>query len=160
MYSYATFLSDCKWFIERSEELRDGWKLVEFHDTKFLSKKESKSFDNDEGICIEYHVIHDPSYQVPVLYFSATYSCGRLLKPTECHALLHIPLDTDNTAVISQRDHPVLDCPYYYVHPCQTSGVMDRFSSAPNFIYLLTFLSTIGPIVGLHIPHKYTLKIP
>ena len=153
-YSYSNFLEDCEIFTKRSDKLRDGWAMVDFDDIKFLSKKIFRSF-HQKQVSIEYHVIYDRSYNVPVLYFSPTYSSGGLVRPEHCYAMLDI--SKDQVDVISQTDHPLLDSPFYFIHPCQTSKMMSHFSrDLPKFVYLVTFLSTMGPIAGLFIPHTYT----
>ena len=154
MYSYSDFVSDCADFIKASDKLRDGWTMVKFDDrNQFVSKT---SLIN-ENVNVEYHLLYDESYQVPVLFFNATYLNGRVVKPEDLCVMLNISKGQGD--VVSQKDHPLLDTPYYYVHPCQTFKMMSNFSNEQNFIYLLTFLSMIGPIAGLKLPHEYSLHV-
>lgn len=156
MYSQADFVKNCVVFARRSDILRDGWTMVEFDKrNSFLSKKEMKLLDHQE-INMQYHVMYDESYQVPVLYFSATSSTGRLIKPGDLRAMLDIPQEQADG--ISQKDHPLLDTPFYYIHPCHTSKMMQDLgagSQNSDGNSLLTFLSSVGPVAGLYIPHTY-----
>ncbi len=158
MYSYSDFVSDCTVFIQASEKLRDGWKMTKFDDrNQFVSKR---SLIN-ENVSVEYHLLYDHSYNVPTLFINATYLNGRIVKPEDLYTILNISKDQGD--VLSQKDHPLLDTPFYYIHPCQTSKMMDNFTrerhTCNNYVYLLTFLSMIGPIAGLKLPHEYSLII-
>lgn len=158
---------------------------------------------------VEYHIVHSFSYEVPVLYFNATYSNGRQLSLKDTWKLLSdrfVSGDMDRWGLVSQQEHPLLHCPFYHIHPCHTAKVMaqarktlgemkvsaeiegeggkrenkdlpnnmvacsggdgrtsgfeegeklneSRLKSEPN--YLVTWLSTFGPLVGLKVPLEY-----
>ena len=163
---------------------------------------------------LEYHIVHSFSYEVPVLYFTATYSNGRQLSLNDTWKLLShrfVSDDMDRWGLISQQEHPLLHCPFYHIHPCHTAKVMAQARKTqtgsgevkvhirtegeggkregkdllngvvecsdgdgrtsvveeggklnescskgePN--YLVTWLSTFGPLVGLNIPLEYTM---
>ncbi|XP_037065416.1 ubiquitin-like-conjugating enzyme ATG10 isoform X2 [Peromyscus leucopus] len=81
-----------------------------------------------EAIKYEYHVLYSCSYQVPVLYFRASFLDGRPLALKdiwegvhECYKtrLLQGPWDT-----ITQQEHPVLGQPFFVLHPCKTNEFM------------------------------------
>ena len=177
------------------------------------------------SVHIDYHVVHSFSYEVPVLYFTATYSNGRQLSLNDTWKLLSnrfVSGDMDRWGLISQQEHPLLHYPFYHIHPCHTAKVMaqarktkirtdssgdleekvsiegetegegrgekrenqdlpnnvavacsggdDRASGVEEFgeklklngsglkhepNYLLTWLSTFGPLVGLKVPLEY-----
>ncbi|MBZ3880511.1 V-type proton ATPase subunit S1-like protein [Sciurus carolinensis] len=81
-----------------------------------------------EVIKYEYHVLYSSSYQVPVLYFRASFLDGRPLALKdiwegvhECYQtrLLQGPWDT-----ITQQEHPILGQPFFVLHPCKTNEFM------------------------------------
>ena len=147
-------MKDCLHITKISDRIRDGWTISKVDkQISFLAKSEVKLLDQDK-VLLKYHVIYDDSYQVPVLYFSVTYSSGKVVKPADLTAILKTP--NKLVDAISQKDHPLLDTPYYFIHPCQTSRMMKNFCNKQlNFVYLLTFLSSVGPVAGLYIPHAY-----
>lgn len=76
---------------------------------------------------LEYHIVHNQSYQVPILYFNATYMNGRQLAMQDVWALISTLLtssDTDKWSLVTQQEHPLLHCPFYHIHPCHTAKVM------------------------------------
>ncbi|KAH3743994.1 hypothetical protein Pelo_14618 [Pelomyxa schiedti] len=74
---------------------------------------------------VEVHVVHSSAYQVPVLY------CSHLL-PIRQLARLARGEGTGGPvwATVTQVDHPVLDIPFYEVHPCGTAGFMGDLEGA------------------------------
>ncbi|XP_053331208.1 ubiquitin-like-conjugating enzyme ATG10 isoform X2 [Spea bombifrons] len=111
---------------------------------------------DSEVIRYEYHVLYSISYQAPVLYFRASFLDGRPLTLEEvwqsvhnCYRprLLHGPWET-----ITQQEHPILGQPFFVLHPCRTNEFM---SSIRNGNYVTSWLSTVGPVVGLTLPLSY-----
>uniref|UniRef100_A0A8D0X0X1 Ubiquitin-like-conjugating enzyme ATG10 n=1 Tax=Sus scrofa TaxID=9823 RepID=A0A8D0X0X1_PIG len=117
-----------------------------------------------EVIKYEYHVLYSCSYQVPVLYFRASFLDGKPLalkdlweRVHECYKtrLLQGPWDT-----ITQQEHPILGQPFFVLHPCKTSEFMTPvFKSSQktkrNVNYITSWLSIVGPAVGLNLPLSY-----
>lgn len=117
-----------------------------------------------EVIRYEYHVLYSCSYQVPVLYFRANYLDGRpvTLKDIwegvhECYKtrLLQGPWDT-----ITQQEHPILGQPFFVLHPCKTNEFMAPILKNSqkinrNVNYITSWLSIVGPVVGLNLPLSY-----
>uniref|UniRef100_A0A673VG83 Ubiquitin-like-conjugating enzyme ATG10 n=1 Tax=Suricata suricatta TaxID=37032 RepID=A0A673VG83_SURSU len=117
-----------------------------------------------EVIKYEYHVLYSCSYQVPVLYFRASFLDGRplALKDVwegihECYKtqLLQEPWDT-----ITQQEHPILGQPFFVLHPCKTNEFMtpvlknsQKINRSVN--YITSWLSIVGPVVGLNLPLSY-----
>ncbi|NXX96055.1 ATG10 enzyme, partial [Centropus bengalensis] len=137
-----------------------------------------ESMDDSEvaGICAteevvryEYHVLYSSSYQVPVLYFRACFLDGRPLTLDEIwesvHAcyqarLLEGPWDT-----ITQQEHPLLGQPFFVLHPCRTHEFMssilaDSQKQNRHTNYVILWLSTVGPVVGLNLPLSYAKLAP
>ncbi|XP_053768100.1 ubiquitin-like-conjugating enzyme ATG10 isoform X2 [Desmodus rotundus] len=112
----------------------------------------------------EYHVLYSCSHQVPVLYFRASFLDGRPLSLKdiwegvgECYKtrLQHGPWDT-----ITQQEHPILGQPFFVLHPCRTSEFMSPVVKNSrkinrNVNYITSWLSIVGPVVGLTLPLSY-----
>uniref|UniRef100_A0A8C3GNP4 Ubiquitin-like-conjugating enzyme ATG10 n=1 Tax=Cairina moschata TaxID=8855 RepID=A0A8C3GNP4_CAIMO len=118
----------------------------------------------EEVVRYEYHVLYSSSYQVPVLYFRACFLDGRPLTLDEIwksvHAcyqarLLEGPWDT-----ITQQEHPLLGQPFFVLHPCRTNEFMSSVLASSrkqnrHTNYIILWLSTVGPVVGLNLPLSY-----
>ncbi|XP_048875232.1 ubiquitin-like-conjugating enzyme ATG10 isoform X1 [Brienomyrus brachyistius] len=112
----------------------------------------------------EYHVLYSSSFQTPMLYFRASTLDGRSLSLEEIwdgvhsnyrQRLLHAPWDS-----ITQQEHPLLGQPFFALHPCRTQEFMSPVLEAArnqnrSLNYIVSWLSTVGPVVGLHIPLSY-----
>ncbi|KAM7147753.1 ubiquitin-like-conjugating enzyme ATG10 isoform 4-T6 [Molossus nigricans] len=117
-----------------------------------------------EVIKYEYHVLYSCSYQVPVLYFRASFLDGRPLslkdvweEVRECYQprLRQGPWDT-----ITQQEHPILGQPFFVLHPCKTDEFLTPVLKNSQKInrpvnYVTSWLSIVGPVVGLHLPLSY-----
>ena len=116
-------------------------------------------------LTFEYHVVFSLSYNVPVLYFSAWTQDGQLLslddiwkQVPEIHQEF---LSYDKWSFITQQEHPLLHRPFFLVHPCHTADMMKQLlknSSAyeTDFsCYLTTWLSAVGPTVGIRLPLQF-----
>ena len=148
----------------------------------------SLSITQPRTVHLEYHAIYSLSYEVPILYFTATYDNGRQLPLQEIwhHLVSHVHSsgETDRRGLVTQQEHPLLGRPFYHIHPCHTAEVMANAVGLKNGVtvlrqkpqdshslttddeetslnsknsrsYLLTWLSTFGPLVGLNIPLAY-----
>ncbi|XP_021235528.1 ubiquitin-like-conjugating enzyme ATG10 isoform X3 [Numida meleagris] len=118
----------------------------------------------EEVIRYEYHVLYSSSYQVPVLYFRACFLDGRPLTLDEIWKSVHVcyqarlqegPWDT-----ITQQEHPLLGQPFFVLHPCRTNEFMCSILSSSrkenrHRNYIILWLSTVGPVVGLNLPLSY-----
>ncbi|XP_029429857.1 ubiquitin-like-conjugating enzyme ATG10 isoform X2 [Rhinatrema bivittatum] len=112
----------------------------------------------------EYHVLYSSSYQAPVLYFRASFLDGRPLTLDEIwkgvhesykDRLLQGPWDT-----ITQQEHPLLGQPFFVLHPCRTNefmaSILSSSCSEKRYAnYITSWLSIVGPIVGLNLPLSY-----
>ncbi|ORX55870.1 hypothetical protein BCR36DRAFT_581032 [Piromyces finnis] len=79
---------------------------------------------NDIKIFWEWHIVYSSVFQVPTLFFNAW---------DEEHNPIDIlnnrdifPIKPLNTPIITQKDHPILGIPYYYIHPCTTGQNMNK----------------------------------
>ncbi|GFG31413.1 hypothetical protein Cfor_09270 [Coptotermes formosanus] len=106
----------------------------------------------------EYHVLYSHSYCVPTLYFNAWTTDGRLLSLEDVWRRVHTKfqrsLQEDRWSVLTQQEHPVLRRPYYWLHPCRTAQILGCLQGrSPNIV--ITWLSTVGPVVGLTLDPQY-----
>ncbi|XP_059162878.1 ubiquitin-like-conjugating enzyme ATG10 [Physella acuta] len=115
----------------------------------------------------EYHVLYSESYQVPVLYFNVFKKDGKLLSLEDVWKLCPVSyqkyMNENKWATLSQQEHPLLGRPYFQLHPCHTSDLMAQIMTNTKTYniknYLATWLSTVGPLVGLSISPAYITDV-
>lgn len=116
-------------------------------------------------ISCEYHVVYSNSYKSPVLYFNMYTTDGKLLTLDQIWKLVprqeQERLEGNLWSLVSQSEHPILGRPFYFIHPCHTAKMMAkllsiRSSSMGN--YVLTWLSAVGPMIGLAVSPLYFLN--
>lgn len=105
--------------------------------------------ESTEILQLEHHIVYSASYQVPVIYFKASFSDGSPLSHKEIFEYI-IP-DAYQNAVVSQNDHPILGTPCWYIHPCDTRSLMNTMTFDP-LDYIKVWLSVYGPIVKCSVP--------
>ncbi|KAG0004914.1 hypothetical protein BGZ65_012404, partial [Modicella reniformis] len=117
-------------------------------------------------LSVSYHIVFSPSYQVPVLYFNAYQPDGQMISLEAIYESL-VPEDwrisIRNAGLnggVSQQDHPILNVPYFYMHPCETVSLMETilysqaFDSSKSFLdsYIASSLSLTGQAIGITLP--------
>ncbi|XP_022616797.1 ubiquitin-like-conjugating enzyme ATG10 [Seriola dumerili] len=135
--------------------------------------------DEDEGVCAacdggsqvlqyEYHVLFSCSYRTPVLYFRASTLEGRSLSLEEVWGSVHpnfrVRLQSSPLSTVTQQEHPLLGQPFFMLHPCRTEEFMRPVLQAAQdqhrpVNYVLTWLSVVGPVVGLDVPLQYSTQL-
>ena len=110
-------------------------------------------FPSSQLVTFEYHVVYSTSYTVPVLYFNAWFSTGKLLTVEEIWKLA--PPCSDKYSYITQIDHPILARPFYELHPCRTEQLMGHLDSCQGDMYLVSWISSLGRDVGLSLDIRY-----
>ncbi|KAG0055064.1 hypothetical protein BGZ83_009700 [Gryganskiella cystojenkinii] len=124
----------------------------------------------DAFLSVSYHIVFSPSYQVPVLYFNAFRPDGTAIGLEEIYESL-VPeewrssvRDAGLSGGISQQDHPLLNVPYFYMHPCETVSLMETIlknqeqeqepNSHSSYLnsYISTWLSFTGQAIGISVP--------
>ena len=151
----------------------EGLENIEDDDPAAL--QESRS--GPVAVHFEYDVVHSPSYQVPVLYFTATYQSGKLVPLSDIWKFMspaHVRKDSEmEWGTVTQQEHPILCRPFYHIHPCHTATVMGTTLQAhgnetdehengmvtsglsDKKPYLLSWLAMYGPTVGLQMSLNY-----
>ncbi|XP_023117430.1 ubiquitin-like-conjugating enzyme ATG10 [Amphiprion ocellaris] len=135
--------------------------------------------DDDAGICtvtesssqvlqFEYHILYSCSYSSPVLYFRAFTLEGRSLSLEEVWSSVHpnfrLRLQNSPLNTITQQEHPLLGQPFFVLHPCRTEEFMRPVLQVAQdqhrpVNYVLSWLSVVGPVVGLDVPLKYSTLV-
>ncbi|XP_069483673.1 ubiquitin-like-conjugating enzyme ATG10 isoform X2 [Ambystoma mexicanum] len=167
-----TFKQCCEEFIKHSQQIGDGWEWKTMKDAVALSTDDPQTSSSSsmalDVIRFEYHVLYSISYQAPVLYFRASFLDGRPLSLEEIWKgvhefyrprLLQGPWDT-----ISQQEHPLLGQPFFVLHPCRTNEFMAPILAISgkekrNINYITSWMSIVGPVVGIHLSMSYGLTI-
>ena len=148
------------------------------------------------AVQLQYHVVYSSSYEVPVLYFLASFQNGKQLPLKDIWSLIsetYTSAESDRWGLVTQQEHPLLSRPFYHIHPCHTAQVMaaalncagccgDKRDTNPGAVsqascsplpikttsdstgdftssvnYLLTWLTTFGPLVGLKVPLGFNI---
>lgn len=134
-----------------------------------LEDSQTAGISKLETVRYEFHVVYSSSYQVPVLYFRACYTDGKPLtleeiwgSVNECYRdhLLQGAWET-----ITQQEHPLLGQPFFVLHPCRTAKFMTAVLPKAQQTkcpvnYITTWLSMVGPVVGLNLPLSYACSVP
>jgi ubiquitin-like-conjugating enzyme ATG10 len=115
----------------------------------------------------EYHIVYSPVWRLPVLYLRGWHADGTPLDAADLmqlapdHLRGALAASAHLTPNIAAGEHPVLNQPWFHVHPCRTAEVLSLWMSdmerLPLENYLACWLSLIGPTVGLY--PKSTLLI-
>ncbi|XP_071386965.1 ubiquitin-like-conjugating enzyme ATG10 [Centroberyx affinis] len=115
----------------------------------------------------EYHILYSCSYRTPVLYFRAFTLEGRSLSLDEVWSAVHpnyrLRLQQSPWNTITQQEHPLLGQSFFVLHPCRTEEFMKPVMQAAQqelrpVNYVVTWLSVVGPLVGLEIPLSYSTQ--
>ncbi|CAL8280735.1 unnamed protein product [Lota lota] len=145
-------------------------------DVSSLNTREVNNDIEDDEACVqsnvdgamlqyEYHVLYSSSFGVPVLYFRVFDLEGRSLCLEQVWDIVHLNyrmrLQHSPWNTITQQEHPMLGQPFFVLHPCKTEefmGPVIRAAEAENrkVNYVVTWLSVVGPLVGLDVPLSYS----
>ncbi|XP_076032165.1 autophagy-related 10 [Oratosquilla oratoria] len=140
----------------------ENGELSEIHDPSAVSEE-----GEGELLTYDYHIVYSIAHSVPVLYFNAYNSSGKLLTLDEIWD--SIP-ETHKEQVLAnrwesltQQEHPLLGRPFFQLHPCGTAKLMTLAleKTGPQTIskkegkYIASWLSMFGPVAGLVVPVEY-----
>lgn len=110
--------------------------------------------------------MYNPSYSCPDMFFNMWSTDGKLLSLEHVWSLVHYFLkenvERDKWNAITQEIHPFFSTPFFRLHPCKNTHVLEMlgFSSKNNYEFnpLIAWLSTISPLIGLEIHLSYGNK--
>ncbi|NXR99873.1 ATG10 enzyme, partial [Oxylabes madagascariensis] len=116
----------------------------------------------EEVVRYEYHVLYSSSYQVPVLYFRACFLGKASIDSMYWFSIF--PL-YDKANSIPSQEHPILGQPFFVLHPCRTNEFISAVLGGSqehhrHTNYIILWLSTVGPVVGLNLPLSYAKLAP
>ncbi|XP_022707238.1 ubiquitin-like-conjugating enzyme ATG10 [Varroa jacobsoni] len=119
---------------------------------------------NGDLLCWEYNVAYSLSFEAPALYFDICYSNGETLSLEDVWSaccsegkVLDLELK-DMWGTVTRQEHPITRRPYFVLHPCNTHEIMGPLLKAQGerrINYLITWLSSVGPAVGLRLSIGY-----
>lgn len=185
--SWDTYLKYLKHFLSISSDIDDGWTMkisgsVETPENCYLLKKVNRqnpvceiaddgTFITDdcsdlstvkcpsETVIWEYHILYSPSYSVPVLYFNVRNTAGKLLSLQNIWNILNVSKEVlvEKWNFVTQQEHPILLQPFFYLHPCKSFEIF-ALSEKSDINPIVTWLSSIAPIVHLDMPLEYGTK--
>ncbi|PVU97340.1 hypothetical protein BB559_002075 [Furculomyces boomerangus] len=109
----------------------------EMIDKCILEVEEDVTLKNKENIVIEYHIVYSNTWKCPVLYFTLYTEEGTTLDFDETTSVLERGYKSNSEdfckdeigGVIGIGDHPILQRPFYFVHPCQTLEILKTMTS-------------------------------
>lgn len=119
---------------------------------------------------VEYHIIHSPSYRVPVLYFFLSHLPTTDFKGIDAVYEYLVPQhrlgemkDVGVLGALGMANHPVTDLPCFWVHPCNTAEAMSEILSSVKHAvtpekYLMIWLGLVGSAVGLTLPKEVAIS--
>ena len=125
---------------------------VEEHDDATLD------VTNVQSISYHYTIVYSESYQVPVIYFTASWQDGGQLQLEQVWDQVQLSSDVNKLSTLTQTEHPLLGIPCYHIHPCNTATMMSSVlnDTAKNSDtlkwqtkYVIMWLSLVSPLVNL-----------
>ncbi|XP_026732783.1 ubiquitin-like-conjugating enzyme ATG10 isoform X2 [Trichoplusia ni] len=157
------FLVAAAEFVKVSDRIGDGWKLKQDNTDSYKTFLRKDTFiqleDNNISnlLKVEYVIFYNLSYGVPSFSFNIWNSTGSLLSLDDIRKVSAIQInEKDFYSVITQQEHPVLQRPYFIVHPCHTETLLAAFSNSSKNI-IVTFLGLVTPLIKLNLPLDYGL---
>ncbi|KAI9292737.1 hypothetical protein K502DRAFT_68543 [Neoconidiobolus thromboides FSU 785] len=161
-------------FYNKSQTLGEDWEYIKDLTSKESDRKidylikrnvimETKESENEPWLRFDYHILYSTSYQVPIFYFKAYSQASQPLTLSELylHLTPHDHLEKIKLASfqggLSQQDHPILNIPYFYIHPCHTKDLLSILDEKKVTLttYIASWLSLIAPPLGLTISSNY-----
>ncbi|OMH83384.1 Ubiquitin-like-conjugating enzyme ATG10 [Zancudomyces culisetae] len=138
---------------------------------------DSTTFPLLSEFTIEYHVVYSSTWKCPVLYFRIYNQDGSTLDLDMIKSFIikndgNLRMFHENLAdTIGLQDHPYLNTPFYFIHPCKTHDLLKSVSDVsgekqspfqnPSGIsidaFISVYLSLVGPPVSLYLPLEFVV---
>lgn len=165
-FSYSQFEFCVRHFETVSKDIYNEWCVSQVQNNEIFLKKITFDVQELEGvtrnISWEYHIIYSYSYLMPILYFNVCFDDGKLLSLKQIELLINpifrMQFMHNKSNYLSQQEHPYMRRPFFILHPCGTENFMTPFlSNSPKINPLVTWLSSVAPVVNLHIDLRFSL---
>ncbi|KAM4556715.1 ubiquitin-like-conjugating enzyme ATG10 isoform 3-T3 [Fundulus diaphanus] len=176
----------CQLLLRRSDQLRDGWswEAVQGSEEGYLRKTALRSVPADWGPLLKHLQPETPCDSTgpekpdPVTSTGPDIlkddmdeedDEGKSLTLEEIWGTIHpnfrLCLRNSPLNAISQQEHPLLGQPFFFLHPCRTEEFMGPVLQVAQdqgrpVNYVLSWLSVVGPVVGLDVSLKYSTNLP
>lgn len=83
--------------------------------------------DDYQLLTVEFHVVYSESFACPVLYLNVSRCDGSILSYSHLYQLFFGLESSSQPAanlILTQQDHPILNRPFFFLHPCKTNEWM------------------------------------
>jgi ubiquitin-like-conjugating enzyme ATG10 len=138
---------------EQSKQIHDRWQLVKVSKGSYLIY----SFVDQNCLKYDFHVVFSESYSVPVLYFNISHLDGSLLSLDEIWNLFKHKKNSNMYETITQQEHPILQRPFFVLHPCHTENLLRQVTDQSAKKRFLFWLSIYGQSIGLPLSINYAI---
>lgn len=138
---------------EQSRQIHDRWQLVKAAKGSYLVY----SFTDSDCLKYDIHVVFSESYSVPVLYFNISRLDGSLLSLDEIWNRFKHRESSTMYETLTQQEHPILQRPFFVLHPCHTDKVLRGVADQPAKKRFLFWLSIYGQSIGLPVSVNYAM---
>ncbi|XP_060856590.1 ubiquitin-like-conjugating enzyme ATG10 isoform X2 [Metopolophium dirhodum] len=148
---FVEYATDLKY---HSDSIDDGWSLRQYQCPMILLRKTKFQLFVNITYC---------TIQVIRAQMCSLICDGKLLSLEHVWSLVHSFLKQnvvhDKWNAITQEMHPFSNSPFFRLHPCKNTHVLEMlgFSSKNSYEFnpLIAWLSTISPLIGLEIDLSY-----
>lgn len=140
MLTKEEFQTACDSFLEETEGTE--WRKKSLKGTEFLAKRGVR-----DQVCYEFHVLFSEVFNVPVFYLNVFQPDGMVVGDAQVKSVFcRCQVQTE----LSQVMHPLLDCPVWMLHPCQTEKILTQLmqeQKGKTTLFVRAFLSAVSQII-------------
>jgi len=133
-----------------AEYSHDGWVFVTSN-SSFYAKNERKVIQKGDDIFFaNYYIDIDDVFNVPVFSTVFYYENGQRILFND---FLNIITEDLTLESVSEREHPILHIPVFFVHPCKTAEFVKPFTDL-GLKYMNVFVGRYGSVFRYRIPMR------